>query len=74
MYIGFDSRNISEMIACWSDLMRNQMFQKFLDNSGICPFHWIHKGCSRYLWDMPRDEMTPYLLMNRMGAGLIGAS
>lgn len=69
MRTGYDARNMSAMMSCWSDAMVKQTWNKFMDPQGTCPFHWVHKACMRYEWNKrPKGEhMTPTNVM-KLGA------
>lgn len=65
---GYASRSLSKMLHCWGDVMKSQPFLKFMDNSGVCPFHWIHRACFKYYWTKRESDMTPAYLVTHMQA------
>lgn len=49
---GYENRDILAMLSCWSSNVIEQKLTKYLDNEhSTCPFHWSHRGCSKYSWE-----------------------
>ena len=68
MSIGYQNKNMGDMLSCWSNAMIKQTWGKYVDTIGNCPFHWIHKACSRFNTNdaIPRGHMSPGEVL-RMG-------
>ena len=72
IFIGYKQRSMEKMVSCWSDVMKQQTWLKYMDNSGVCPFHWVHRACMRYIWKKRPREMNPRHVMVELGAGAHG--
>ena len=54
MQNGYSYRSLAMMLSCWGQVNYTVKFDKALDVSGICPFHYNHWACTpSYSTELP---------------------